>query len=85
MKSDSQADELAEQWTLLPRRARTVGQHKRDDPARRRSALKFFRCEGRFPQSPEEVPERRCQLGPYFAPGDTNVFARPTTYIQGFE
>jgi hypothetical protein len=78
MKRDSQGDELAEQWTLLPGE-RELSANKSGTTRRGFAVLlKFFRCEARFPQSPEEVPESRCQLGPYFTPDDTNVFARPS-------
>jgi hypothetical protein len=39
--------------------------------------LKVFRCEARFPESRQEVPSASLSAGPYFAPGDANVFARP--------
>ena len=57
MKRDSQADELAEQWTLLPGE-RELSANKSGTTRRGFAVLlKFFRCEARFPQSPEEVPE----------------------------
>ena len=76
MKRDSQANELAEQRTLLPGERELLAK----SGATRVGAavlLKVFRCEARFPESRQEVPSASLSAGPYLAPGDTNVFARP--------
>jgi hypothetical protein len=82
MKRDSQADELADQWTLLPGE-RKLSANKSGTTRRFAVLLKFFRSEARFPPvasgSPQSVFVR---LEPYFAPGDTNVFARPASPIR---
>ena len=74
MKRDSQANELAEQRTLLP--------GERELLAKSGALLKVFRCEACFPESRKEVPSASLSAGPYFAPGDANVFARPRVAVR---
>lgn len=56
MKREWQAEELMEQWTLLPGEWHLVG--NKHGPPRLGFAvlLKCFQYEGRFPRHPHEVP-----------------------------
>jgi Domain of unknown function (DUF4158) len=56
MKRDSQADELAEQWTLLPGERELLANKSGATRLGFAVLLKFFQCEARFPQSRQEVP-----------------------------
>ncbi len=56
MKRDWQADELAEQWTLLPVERELLANKCGATRLGFAVLLKFFQCEARFPQSRQEVP-----------------------------
>jgi Domain of unknown function (DUF4158) len=56
MKRDWQADELAEQWTLLPGERELLANRTGATRLGFAVLLKFFQCEARFPQSRQEVP-----------------------------
>ena len=56
MKRDWQADELAEQWTLLPGERELLANKSGATRLGFAVLLKFFRCAARFPQSRQEVP-----------------------------
>jgi len=76
MKRDSQADAL-EQWTLLPGERELLA-NKSMTTGSASQCFSVSSGAGALSASrARKYPERLCQLGPYFAPGDTNVFARP--------
>ena len=56
MPQEYGGEELLVDWTLLPAEEVLVGSKR--GPARLGFAvlLKFFQCEGRFPQRPQDVP-----------------------------
>jgi Domain of unknown function (DUF4158) len=56
MKRDWQADELAEQWTLLLGERELLADKTGATRLGFAVLLKFFQCEARFPQSRQEVP-----------------------------
>ena len=61
MKRDSQANELAEQRTLLPSEGELLAKNGR--PGRRRSASQGLLVRGAFRSRVRKYPARRCQLG----------------------
>jgi hypothetical protein len=56
MKRDWPADELAEQWTLLPGERELLANKTGATRLGFAVLLKFFQCEARFPHSRQEVP-----------------------------
>jgi|SRR5712691_9990846 len=56
MRRDSQADEVAQQWTLLPGERELLANKTGATRLGFAVLLNFFQCEARFPQSRQEVP-----------------------------
>jgi hypothetical protein len=75
IKCDSQAYELAKQRTLLPGERELLA--KSGATGRRRSASQGLPVLGAFRSRVRKYPSASLSAGPYFALGDTNVFARP--------
>jgi hypothetical protein len=81
IKGDSQAYELAKQRTLLPGERELLAES--GATGRRRSASQGLPVLGAFRSRVRKYPSASLSAGPYFALGDTNVFARPTTSGKG--
>ena len=69
MQRDWPADELAEQWILLPGERELLANKTGATRLGFAVLLKFFQCEARFPPvAPGKYPERLCQTGTLLCP-----------------